>query len=137
MADKVPLDQLGRAFTRNLAHIRQQQSMTYGELSRQLTLAHWPIPPLGLRRIEDGERKISIDDAAAIAQVLGVTLAELLLDAEVDPQLAGRLGLQRVQPERDLTELIEVLSDVENRVRELRGAATATLGTINVHPAAE
>ena len=39
-----------------------------------------PIPPLGLSRVLRGERRIDVDEAAALAEILGVT-PDVLLSA--------------------------------------------------------
>ena len=43
------------------------------------------IPPLGLRRIEAGERRIDIDDLVALALALEVSPLRLLLPTEISP----------------------------------------------------
>lgn len=55
--------------------------MTYAELSRRLEALGRPIPPLGLRRMEAGERRADVDDLMALALVLGVSPLALLLPA--------------------------------------------------------
>jgi transcriptional regulator with XRE-family HTH domain len=47
-------------------------------LSRRLDEAGRPIPALGLRRIENGERRVDVDDLAALAFALGVNPNALL-----------------------------------------------------------
>lgn len=57
--------------------------ISYAELSRWLADRGHDIPPLGLRRIEAGQRKVSVDDLIALADVLSVSpLALLLPDGE-------------------------------------------------------
>ncbi|WP_183044445.1 helix-turn-helix domain-containing protein [Pseudarthrobacter phenanthrenivorans] len=51
----------------------------YAELSRWLADRGHDIPPLGLRRIEAGQRKVSVDDLVALADVLSVSPLALLL----------------------------------------------------------
>lgn len=51
----------------------------YAELSRWLADRGHDIPPLGLRRIEAGQRKVSADDLVALADVLSVSPLALLL----------------------------------------------------------
>ncbi|MGO1399578.1 MAG: hypothetical protein ACTHVO_14380 [Brevibacterium yomogidense] len=53
--------------------------LTFAEMSRQLESRGRPIPPLGLRRIEAGERRVDVDDLMAIAVVLDVSPMRLLL----------------------------------------------------------
>ncbi|WP_202129048.1 helix-turn-helix domain-containing protein [Pseudarthrobacter sp. ATCC 49987] len=58
---------------------RARGEMTYAELARRLAALGRPIPSLGLRRIEAGERRVDVDDLMALAVVLGVSPLALLL----------------------------------------------------------
>jgi transcriptional regulator with XRE-family HTH domain len=51
-------------------------------LSRQLAEVGREIPPLGLRRIESGERRVDVDDLVALAVVFDVSPLALLLPTE-------------------------------------------------------
>lgn len=53
--------------------------MPVTELSAQLEVLGRPIPPLGIRRIEAGERRVDVDDLVAFAVALGVSPASLLM----------------------------------------------------------
>jgi hypothetical protein len=53
--------------------------MTTADLSRRLTAAGQPIADTGITRIEKGDRKVDVDDLAALAVVLGCSPARLLL----------------------------------------------------------
>lgn len=64
---------ISKMVSRNLRALRESRRMTYVELSERLARHGNPIPVLGLRRIERGERRVDVDDLAAIAAVLGVT----------------------------------------------------------------
>jgi transcriptional regulator with XRE-family HTH domain len=63
---------------RRVKELREQQRLTYVELAERLGQVGSPIPVLGLRRIERGERRVDVDELLALAEVLGVQLAELL-----------------------------------------------------------
>ncbi len=52
--------------------LREAQRLPYTELSERLTALGHPIPVLGLRRIEKGERRVDIDELAALARALEV-----------------------------------------------------------------
>lgn len=58
--------------------------MSYAELSRVLSELGRDIPPLGLRRIEAGERRVDVDDLVAFAVALGVTPATLLMPSVIE-----------------------------------------------------
>lgn len=67
----------GEIVMKNLKRLRGV--MTYAELGRRLEAVGRPIPPLGLRRMEAGERRVDVDDLMALATVLGVSPLTLLL----------------------------------------------------------
>lgn len=71
----------GQAVRDNIQRLREAQHLTFAELSRRLEAVGNPIPPLGLRRIEAGERKVDVDDLAALAVVLGTVPNYLLMPA--------------------------------------------------------
>ncbi len=56
--------------------------LSYAGLSRRLT-GH-PIPELGLRRIEKGERRVDVDDLLALYLVLEITPVDLLVPKDAD-----------------------------------------------------
>src|SRR6476661_6760490 len=64
----------------NLKRLRDDRNLTYTQLSNRLkALAHWSISPVGVRRIEDGERRVTVDDLLAFAVALGVSPVTLLM----------------------------------------------------------
>jgi transcriptional regulator with XRE-family HTH domain len=69
---------LGRSVAAKIQELRTKRGMAYVDLGRRLTHAGRPIPVIGLRRIERLERRIDVDDLAAIADALGTTAARLL-----------------------------------------------------------
>lgn len=60
---------------------RETRRLTYAELSRSLERLGRPIPPLGLRRLESGDRRIDVDDLIALALALEVSPLAILLPA--------------------------------------------------------
>lgn len=67
----------------SLRRVREAQRVTYTELVQRLSDLGRPIPILGLRRIEKGERRVDIDELVALARALRVPAITLLfpLDA--------------------------------------------------------
>jgi transcriptional regulator with XRE-family HTH domain len=63
----------------NLRRIRQEQGLSYAELSRRLTATGHPISDTGLLKTERGDRRVDVDDLAALAAALDVSPARLLL----------------------------------------------------------
>ncbi|MEU2598454.1 hypothetical protein ABZ669_14685 [Streptomyces hirsutus] len=76
---KTSLGPVGEALRHNVKRLREQKRLTYVELSAKLTEAGRPIPVLGLRRIERGERRVDVDDLAALAVVLSAAPVDLLV----------------------------------------------------------
>lgn len=65
----------GRALADAVRTYRERRGMTYTDLSRTLGR---DINPVGIRRIENYERRVDIDDLYALAAALEVTPAVLL-----------------------------------------------------------
>lgn len=74
----------------NVAKLRKDRGLTYKALSTKLSEVGRPIPPLGLSRLESGERKVSAGDLVALAIVFDVSPVTLLMapkDAVDKPSL--------------------------------------------------
>ena len=78
-AEPKPAGIVGERVAAALKRLRRGTS-TY-ELSRQLADIGWQIRPNGLTRVENGERRVDVDDLLALAVVLGVSPNRLLLPA--------------------------------------------------------
>ena len=76
---KNPQGPTGETVRHNVKRLREEQHLSYAEVSRRLDEVERPIATLGLSRIEAGERRVDADDLMALAVVLGVTPATLLL----------------------------------------------------------
>jgi transcriptional regulator with XRE-family HTH domain len=81
---KIELGPTGRTVADNVKRVRGHRSLNYAELSRKLTELGRPISPLAVRRIEEGDRRVDVDDLLALAVALGVPPNSLLLPHE-DP----------------------------------------------------
>jgi hypothetical protein len=91
MADRNPLGPVGENVKRNVKELRGTRQWQYKELSEKLDEIGRPIPPLGLRRIEAGERRVDADDLVALAVVFGVSPLTLLLPQNGSRYLATKL----------------------------------------------
>lgn len=58
---------------------RLRGDLAYTELSKRLADAGRDIPPLAVRRIEEGARRVDVDDLVALAVALGVSPISLLM----------------------------------------------------------
>lgn len=76
---KSDLGPTGETVRANIKRFREARNLTFAELSRRLDQVGRPIPPLGLRRAEEGNRKIDVDDLTALAEVFGVAPVGLLV----------------------------------------------------------
>jgi transcriptional regulator with XRE-family HTH domain len=83
---KNPLGPTGEQVRENVKRLRTDRRLTYVELSDRLDRAGRPIPPLGLSRIERGDRRVDADDLVAIAHALGVNPSALLFPPTADPE---------------------------------------------------
>lgn len=87
-----PLGPTGEIVRANIVRCRGRMPVT--ELSRKLRDIGRDIPPLGLRRIEEGSRRVDVDDLVAIAVALDVSPATLLVpDSDVDERLFAYTGI--------------------------------------------
>ena len=80
---------IGVNVTHTVRQFREKRGLGYADLSRKLAKMGREIPPLGLRRIESGGRRVDVDDLVALALALDVSPLALLLPAEtssVTPQ---------------------------------------------------
>jgi transcriptional regulator with XRE-family HTH domain len=69
----------GRVLAANLQMIRKRRKLTFAELSARTEEIGTPIPVLGLRRIERGERRVDFDDLLALAVALDVHPVNLMV----------------------------------------------------------
>lgn len=89
MAGKqMDLGPTGETVRDNVSRLRRGRDLTYVDMSRELEELGRRIPPLGLRRIENGERRVDVDDLVALARVLWVDPVTMLLPAVMQ---AGRV----------------------------------------------
>ncbi|QZY46219.1 helix-turn-helix domain-containing protein [Mycolicibacterium austroafricanum] len=69
-----------RAVADNVREFREAAGWNFTELSERLASeANWSINAVGIRRIEQGERRVTPDDLAALAVALGVSPVSLLM----------------------------------------------------------
>ena len=81
MAGKEPnTGPTSRAVAENVKRQREARNMSYAQLSDKLqTDAQWSINPVGIRRIETGERRVTPDDLTALAVALKISPITLLM----------------------------------------------------------
>jgi transcriptional regulator with XRE-family HTH domain len=72
----------GRAVGPNVRRARERLGIDLAALAKRLTDAGWPIAKSALSRLENGQRRVDVDDLMALAVVLHVSPLELLLGAD-------------------------------------------------------
>jgi transcriptional regulator with XRE-family HTH domain len=91
---KRPLGPTGETVRANIIRLRAYQRLGYTELSERLKDIDKPITPMGLRRIENGGRRVDTDDLFALAVALGVSPTTLLVpDAYVGDEEVAVTGV--------------------------------------------
>lgn len=63
----------------NVKRLRAEQNLSQADLSRRMSEVGRPILPTGLHRLENGRRRIDVDDLIGLALALGVSPVTLLL----------------------------------------------------------
>ncbi len=69
----------GETVADNIKRVREARRWTYTELSKRLTDLGRSVSPLAVRRIEERERRVDVDDLVAFAIALEVTPKTLLM----------------------------------------------------------
>lgn len=85
---------VGECVQRNIREVREGTS-TY-ELARELEKLGRPISPAGITKIEQGQRRVDVDDLVALAIALGTTPNRLLFGLEGE----GEFDYVGLTPER-------------------------------------
>jgi transcriptional regulator with XRE-family HTH domain len=97
---------LGHNLIANMGYLRQVQGLSLRKMSAELDRIGRPIPPLGLSRIEQGRRRVDVDGAAALAEILGVT-PDVLLSAPEAVKAPPAPVPAAVRETRNLTARVE------------------------------
>lgn len=74
-----PLGATGETVRKNIRRIRDSKGISGPELSAKLDELHRPIPPLGIHRIESGQRRVDVDDLVNLALALDISPITLLM----------------------------------------------------------
>jgi transcriptional regulator with XRE-family HTH domain len=79
---KIELGPTGRTVAKRVRRIRERNGLNLQDLSDRLGPLGRPILPSGLSKIEMGNRRVDVDDLAALATALETVPSRLLVDAE-------------------------------------------------------
>lgn len=80
--EEIKPGRVGEVLAQQLRRVREDRNVTYTELVKRLEDLGHPIPILGLRRIERGERRVDVDDLVALARALRVPPVLLLFPVD-------------------------------------------------------
>jgi transcriptional regulator with XRE-family HTH domain len=84
MEPEPKLGPVGQQVAANVKASRGRRGMSVRDLSRRLTELGRPILPSGITKIEQGARRVDVDDLNALAAALGVSPTRLLLHGSED-----------------------------------------------------
>lgn len=74
----------------NVRRLREALGITQNDLAERATKAGHSLGPMAMWTLENGKRRIRVDDLYGLAEALGVT-PQQLLSPDVDPAATGRL----------------------------------------------
>src|SRR3954462_6024933 len=74
----------------NVKRFRDIRKLSYTELSAKLKEAGSQITAVGVRRIEDGDRRVTVDDLMALAVALEVWPISLLMPEAADARTEAK-----------------------------------------------
>jgi transcriptional regulator with XRE-family HTH domain len=113
------------AFRENLRVTREEMEVSQSELARRIGVSQQTIA-----KIEHGGQRVRLDDAARVADALGVPLVALLPPNVQGREIGGR-ELKRVQGlEREIARRVELIDRIEKDLLELRAELATENATV-------
>ena len=119
---KIELGPTGRTVAARIRRIRERNGLNLQDLSDRLAPLGRPILPSGLSKIEQGNRRVDVDDLTALAAALGVIPNDLLYEPERAPA-----GISQDDYERLVEMVWHTKISAEGRVAEGRVTDSAGL----------
>jgi transcriptional regulator with XRE-family HTH domain len=117
---KIELGQTGRTVAARVRRIRERNRLNLQDLSDRLAPLGRPILPSGLSKIEQGHRRVDVDDLTALAAALGTTPNDLLYEPEQAPA-----GISQDDYERLVEMVWHTKISAEGRVTDSAGLTDA------------
>lgn len=102
---KVEIGPTGDTVRQNIARARNDRRLTLRELAKVLAQSDRPLSYTTLSQIENGARRVDVDDLMAIAVALDVSPASLLVPSGSDDSTVDATGLRGVSA-YDLTNFV-------------------------------
>jgi DNA-binding transcriptional MerR regulator len=87
-----PAGVVDELFAIQVRETRERLKMSQGELARQMSARGFPYYQQTVRRIEDSQRKVSVGEAKALAEILGTTIDRLTEPVSAEPVSAEETG---------------------------------------------
>lgn len=104
-----PLGPVGRQVKENVKTLRLARGYTHERLAELLREHGRPIPVIGLSRIENGARRVDVDDLNVLAGVLATTPYRLMYpDHDLDPQNPLRAE-DYVRHQEEITQVVDTI----------------------------
>jgi transcriptional regulator with XRE-family HTH domain len=117
---KIELGPTGRTVATRVRRIRERNGVSLQELSERLTAVGRPILPSGISKIEQGARRVDVDDLTALADALATIPNDLLYEPEHAPA-----GISQDDYERLVEMVWHTKISAEGRVTDSAGLTDA------------
>lgn len=92
---KTDMGPTGETVAGNITRIRQAQGLNYTDVSKRVAAAGREISPLAVRRIEEKQRRLDVDDLMAVSVALGVAPISLMnVDLEDPDEPVRATGIE-------------------------------------------
>jgi transcriptional regulator with XRE-family HTH domain len=108
---KIELGKTGHTVASQIRRIRDRNGLSLQELSERLTAVGRPIVPSGISKIEQGDRRVDVDDLTALADALGTIPNDLLYEPQQAPA-----GISQDDYERMVALMLQAKITAEGRV---------------------
>jgi transcriptional regulator with XRE-family HTH domain len=95
---RVSLGPTGERVRQNVQQFRKHRRLTHAGVVERLKLLGYSIPRTGLSEIENGGRRVTVDDLMALAVALDVTPNDLLLPLQISQEPVEVTALGTVDP---------------------------------------
>jgi transcriptional regulator with XRE-family HTH domain len=122
---KVELGAAGHNVKSNLRRLREARGYSLLQLSERMTEVGRPILPSGISKIEQGDRRVDVDDLVAFAEALHVGPNLLLMDPNGSGAAVGPDGLTRLEHEAAVFHAGQMIRNMLEQI-ETTDTATAT-----------
>src|SRR5664280_2511629 len=98
-ARAVELGDVGRSVAHNVKALREARGLTQTDVSDRMRTIGRPLLPTGVLKVEQGTRRVDVDDLVALALVFDVPPDELLGPLD-ERDRSALLGVERIERAR-------------------------------------